>query len=241
MSSDAKYLTRIYDRNRRNFSKKGEDAYQRGMSSALEAASYFLPVPPVFQGAKALARGAKYFGGVGNFIKNTVNPGKYINVLTSKGIKTVPKNKFKGTVARRIEDAYIGTPGYKMQGGLPAAGRTGKETANWFSTQRTRFYGDKTKDALSFMQGKSGYLPEGALRRGMKVNLSPGKVKEYRKIILNPTTTAHNISGGVGNAPHPYEIIIPSSVTNLIRSNKVPFAKTFFEKTSKEIIKRVNK
>tara|TARA_Y100000004_G_C8834908_1_gene377836 strand:- start:92 stop:781 length:690 start_codon:yes stop_codon:yes gene_type:complete len=228
-------------------SKKDEQAFERARSSALETASYFLPVPPIFQGAKVLARGAKYFGGVGNFIKNTINPSKYVNVLTRQGIKTVPKNKFTGTVARRIEDAYIGSPGYKMQGGLPHAGKTGKETANWFYTQvskkQPRFYGDKTKDALSIMQGTPGtpILKEGALKRGMTVNLSPGKVKEYRNLVLNPTTTAHKLSGGVGNAPHPYEIVIPGKVTDLIRANKVPFANSFTTRSSSDVIRRVNK
>ena len=227
--------------------------FKANMRTAIE----FAVVPPIFKALGGIAKGSKLLGGITKFAdklgvsggitkfadkfasKLKWDPQKMMPTLTSKGVRNIRADKFKGVQVYRTEDAYIGSKGYKIK----QYSGSGTTTHNWW----TKRFGDMeetyiphVKDAL--MQGRSQtktfYLPPGSSKRGMVVNLSNKMFKRFQRPLFDPTTTANRLSGGVNRGINFNEIIIPGKITDKIRKGEVSYATVFSARTSKELIKK---
>tara|TARA_R110001583_G_C5559199_1_gene401036 strand:+ start:343 stop:1074 length:732 start_codon:yes stop_codon:yes gene_type:complete len=231
LKQDAKFMTKQYDKTRQNMSASGEKAFKKGQSEAAIAAASFVPITKVLGGVVNLAKG----------ITNLSKASKTVKAMGTRGVR----NTRNPQVARRLEDVNTGTPRYNKAGKLVKtehAGKTGIETNNWATTSvnSAKYYNKNTKNSQRFTKKDPSFLSKEEPRRLIEMNVTRNFANKTRAGNFNPSSTAHNISGGVGNPPVYSELVLPQHLMQAARAGKTPWSKTIIG-NSKDINKYLNK
>jgi len=231
LNQDAKFMTKQYDKNRQNMSVSGEEAFKKAQSDAAITAGSFLPIGRAIRVAYKVAKG----------INKLSKASKTVKAMGTRGVR----NTRNPQVARRLEDANTGTPRYNKAGKLVKtehAGKTGIETNNWATTSMNsaKYYNKNTKNSQRFTKKNPSFLSKEEPRRLIEMNVTRNFANKTRAGNFNPSSTAHNISGGVGNPPVYSELVLPQHLMQAARAGKTSWSKTIIG-NSKDINKYLNK
>jgi len=135
-----------------------------------------------------------------------------VEVVTANGsVKKIPRKD--AIKLSRVEDANVTNTSF-----------TDYEDGNWFEDKMTEFYINRTKNAMN----PGGYLYPEDPRRLITMYMDPSDAKNFNVVKGTTTERALNMSGGMGNMPHPNEYVIPPALVKQIReTGKIPGASTF--------------
>lgn len=158
----------------------------------------------------ALKTGSKYLD---DLFKSTDNIDDLVEVVTANGsVKKIPRKD--AIKLNRVEDANVTNTSF-----------TNYEDGNWFADDLSDFYVNRTKNAMSPV--KESLYPEDP-RRLITMYMDPSDAKNFNVVKGTATERALNMSGGMGNMPHPKEYVLPPELVKQIReTGKIPGASTF--------------
>lgn len=137
-----------------------------------------------------------------------------VEVVTTNGsIKKIPRKD--AIRLSRVEDANVTNTSFNNY-----------EDGNWFADKPSEFYVNRTKNAMSPVS--YDMLEPGDPRRLITMYMDPSDAKNFNLIKGSPTERALNMSGGMGNMPHPKEYVLPPALVKQIReTGKIPGGSTF--------------
>ena len=150
-----------------------------------------------------------------------------VEVVTGDGsIKKIPKKD--AVRLNRVEDANVSNTSFSNY-----------EDGNWFNDKLSKFYIDKTKDAMSqaaFIE----VLEPAAPRRLITAYFDPADAKNFNLYTGTATERALNMSGGMGNMPISSEYVLPPPLVKQIReTGKIPGASAFIGNAD-EVLKNLS-
>jgi hypothetical protein len=143
-----------------------------------------------------------------------------VEVVTANGsIKKIPRKD--AIRLNRVEDANVSNTSFSNY-----------EDGNWFADELSEFYVNRTKSAVGPADSKydhiTRYLYPEDPRRLIKMYIDPSDAKNFNVAKGTATERALNMSGGMGNMPHPNEYVLPPALVKQIReTGKIPGASTF--------------
>jgi len=137
-----------------------------------------------------------------------------VEVVTANGsVKKIPRKD--AIKLNRVEDANASNTSFSEY-----------EDGNWFNDKMSTFYVNRTKNAMSPVS--YDLLDPKDPRRLITMYMDPSDAKNFNVVKGTTTERALNMSGGMGNMPHPNEYVIPPALVKQIReTGKIPGASTF--------------
>lgn len=137
-----------------------------------------------------------------------------VEVVTANGsVKKIPRKD--AIKLSRVEDANVSNTSFSNY-----------EDGNWFADELSEFYVNRTKNAMSPV-GNNLLDPKDP-RRLITMYMDPSDAKNFNVAKGTATERALNMSGGMGNMPHPKEYVLPPVLVKQIReTGKIPGASTF--------------
>lgn len=137
-----------------------------------------------------------------------------VEVVTANGsIKKIPRKD--AIRLNRVEDANVTNTSFSQY-----------EDGNWFADELSDFYVNRTKNAMSPVS--YDLLDPKDPRRLITMYMDPSDAKNFNLIKGTATERALNMSGGMGNMPHPNEYVLPPALVKQIReTGKIPGGSAF--------------
>ena len=155
-----------------------------------------------------------------------------VEVVTANGsIKKIPRKD--AIRLNRVEDANVTNTSFSNY-----------EDGNWFGDNLSEFYVNQTKSAMRPVDPKydhiTRYLYPEDPKRLITMYIDPSDAKNFNVAKGTATERALNMSGGMGNMPHPNEYVLPPALVKQIReTGKIPGASTFIG-NSDQVMKKLS-